>query len=65
MLTGDTDPDTPTTNLTAAAGGSKSNQIAPCAACPDNVQMEVDGQFTYDPSAGLHRHRHLQLHRHR
>jgi Bacterial Ig domain len=48
VLTNDTDPDTPT-GLTAGPATISSSS---CAGC-NNVTMEADGNFTYDPPAGF------------
>ena len=49
-LTGDSDPDTPTGNLTVTATTTTSaNCTAPCA---NNVQINADGSFVYDPPPG-------------
>jgi hypothetical protein len=51
VLTGDTDVDTPTANLTAGPGTITSTQCI--GVCAGNVTMEADGQFTYDPRPGF------------
>ena len=49
-LAGDSDPDTPTGNLTVTpATTTSANCTAPCA---NNVQVNADGSFVYDPPPG-------------